>query len=221
MINPKKHYLQFPDPLTAPKDEPACFGGDLAPDTLLMAYTQSYFPWFNKGEPILWWSPDPRMVLFPEKVKVSKSMRKVMQKGAFKITFNQDFLSVIEACRQVNRAGQEGTWISDEIIHAYSRLFQLGYVVSAEAWQGDKLVGGLYGVLIGKVFFGESMFSLVSNASKVAFFSLMAHLEAQEVQIVDCQVYTDHLKSLGAELMDRERFVRLVSELTLPPNLLP
>ena len=221
MINPKKHYLQFPDPLTAPVDEPACFGGDLLPDTLLLAYTQSFFPWFNAGEPILWWSPDPRMVLFPHQIKISKSMRMVLQRQLFQITFNQAFDAVIKACGQIERPGQEGTWITEDILRAYSRLHQLGYAFSAEAWHKGQLVGGLYGVRVGKVFFGESMFSKVSNASKAAFITAVKHLAQDGIELIDCQVHTPHLESLGAQLMPREQFVPLVAELTAPANLHP
>lgn len=219
MKKPKSYRIEFPNPLQAPADEPACFGGDLAADTLLTAYTNSYFPWFNPGEPILWWSPDPRMVLFPEQLKVSKSMRSVLNKHPFQITFNQAFNQVILACAEVPRPGQDGTWISDEIVNAYMRLHELGIAQSVEAWQLGKLVGGLYGLRVGHVFFGESMFAKATNASKAAFITAVEAWKKEGVRLIDCQIYTEHLASLGAATIPRKDFILLLQEHAKDPNL--
>ncbi len=187
-------------------------GGDLSPERLLLAYQNGIFPWFNDDSLILWWSPDPRMVLFPKKVKISKSMRKVLLGNQFKLTKNTSFDSVIEHCALRKRKGQEGTWITDKMKEAYRELYKKGFAKSYEVWQDEELVGGLYGVDLGHIFCGESMFSLVSNASKFAFIKMAQELEAKEYALIDCQVYNEHLKSLGAEEISRERFIRILKK---------
>ncbi|MFQ6404083.1 leucyl/phenylalanyl-tRNA--protein transferase [Methylophilus sp. 'Pure River'] len=188
-------------------------GGDLTADRLLVAYRQGIFPWFSPGEPILWWSPDPRMVLFPEELNISRSLRKIIQQQPFEIRFNTAFNSVISACAATPRPGQPGTWISDDIIAAYQRLHALGYAHSVEAWQDDQLVGGCYGVKIGRMFYGESMFHHVSNASKVAFAHLVQWLNAQQVGMIDCQMHTPLLASFGAYEIPRDRFIAQLNDL--------
>ncbi len=179
---------------------------------LLEAYHKGIFPWYNADEPVLWWSPDPRMVLFPEELKISKSMRKIFRDELFKITYNQDFKAVIENCRDIPRAGQDGTWISDEIIAYYTHLFNLGWVQSVEVWnQEGKLVGGLYGVLVDRVFCGESMFAKESNASKAGFISFIQDFQ-NEIDLIDCQIYTNHLASLGARLIPRKEYLEYLPE---------
>jgi leucyl/phenylalanyl-tRNA--protein transferase len=176
----------------------------------MLAYRNGIFPWFNIDEPILWWSPDPRMVLFLDEFRVSKSMRNVLNKNIFKVTFNQDFAAVIRNCQQVDRMGQEGTWISNQMISAYQKLFELGHARSVEVWQNEELVGGLYGVDLGHVFCGESMFSKVSNASKVAFISLVSYLKANRYDLLDCQVYNEHLASLCCREINRADFIKII-----------
>lgn len=187
-------------------------GGDLSIDRLLLAYRSGIFPWFE-GEFPLWWAPDPRFVLRPESLKVSKSMKSFIRKQTLQFTFNQAFAEVISSCGKVRRKDQDGTWITEAVRLAYIHLFEEGKAISAEAWEDGELVGGLYGVLIGKVFFGESMFSRVSNASKFAFIQLVEKLKAAGVQLIDCQVYTEHLESLGAEMIPREQFQKQLQQL--------
>lgn len=206
--------LWFPPVSEALPDGLLALGGDLRPERLILAYRSGIFPWFNEDDPILWWSPHPRCVLFPDKLKVSKSMQQVVKKGVFEFRVNSAFSEVIAACSEVPREGQDGTWITEDIREAYIRLHQTGYVWSAEAWQDGQLVGGLYGILMGKAFFGESMFSRVSNASKFAFISWVRLLQEQGVQLIDCQLHTPHLESLGAEMIPREEFIRLLPQLT-------
>lgn len=182
-------------------------GGDLSEERLLLAYKSGIFPWFSEGEPIIWYSPNPRMVLFPNKVKTSKSMRQLLKKEKFKITFNQNFKQVIANCKTIKRKEQEGTWITNEMEIAYINLHEKGIAKSVEVWQENKLVGGLYGVDLKTIFCGESMFSKVSNASKVAFIYLAKKLEKEKYQLIDCQVYNSHLKSLGAEEISRQKFL--------------
>lgn len=185
-------------------------GGDLSPERLLLAYRSGIFPWFNDDALILWWSPDPRMILFPNEIKISKSMSKIIRIDQFKLTVNTNFKAVLENCSQVDRKGQEGTWITKNMIDAYLQLHETGFAKSYEVWQEDKLVGGLYGIDLGHVFCGESMFSLVSNASKFAFIRLAQDLEKQDYQLIDCQIYTEHLKSLGAKEIDRDDFLKIL-----------
>ena len=182
-------------------------GGDLSPERLLLAYRSGIFPWFCEDDPPLWWSPDPRFVLFPEELKVSKSMRPLLKRQAFDFRINSDFESVIRACQQVERRDQHGTWITEEVVAGYMSLHQRGLAHSAEAWIDDTLVGGLYGVLLGKAFFGESMFSCLSNASKYAFILWVEELKKRGVVMIDCQVYTEHLESLGARMIPRADFL--------------
>ena len=203
--------LYFPAVETASPEGILAFGGDLSPERLLLAYQSGIFPWFEADEPILWWSPNPRMVLFFDELKVSKSMRNIFNRAIFKVTFNQDFRAVISNCQNVKREGQNGTWITNEMIEAYCKLHEIGIAKSVEVWKDDKLVGGLYGIDLGHVFCGESMFSLVSNASKVAFISLVNQLKSENYQILDCQVYNEHLESLGCREIPREQFIRVLN----------
>ncbi|MEM7484751.1 MAG: leucyl/phenylalanyl-tRNA--protein transferase [Bacteroidota bacterium] len=202
--------LEFPPVETANEDGLLAVGGDLSPQRLLLAYKNGIFPWFNEDALILWWSPDPRMVLFPKKIRISKSMRKIIRNGDFTLTQNTCFDEVLENCAKIQRKGQDGTWITDNMKSAYRTLFELGFAKSIEVWQDDKLVGGLYGVDLGHVFCGESMFSTVANASKFAFIQLAAKLEKENNKFIDCQMHTDHLESLGAELIPRDAFIRIL-----------
>ena len=204
--------LVFPPVELANEDGILAIGGDLSPGRLLLAYKSGIFPWYNEDEPIIWWSPDPRFVLFPEALKISKSMHTVLNNGRFRFTINRNFPEVIRSCKTVVRKDQDGTWIQPAVEKAYTDLFQLGHAICAETWQEGVLVGGLYGVRIGKVFFGESMFSKVSNASKFAFIKLIHQLQREGVVLIDCQVYTAHLESLGAKMMERNRFIQLLQE---------
>ncbi len=202
----------FPHPSEAESDGLLGIGGDLTPDWLILAYASGIFPWFSDDEPILWWSPDPRYLLFPAEVKVSKSMKQVFKQKTFTLTFDRDFAGVIRACKTTRRPGQRGTWITDEMEAAYIHLHALGFAHSVEAWQDGKLVGGLYGVSLGKAFFGESMFAHVSNASKAAFIYLCQALTEREYGFVDCQVATEHLISLGAVPVRRNEFLMRLQE---------
>ena len=214
------HKAIFPDvelALTEP-DGLLAVGGDLSVERLTAAYQQGIFPWYSEGQPILWWSPDPRMVLEPKDIKVSRSLSKTIRKQEFKITFDQSFREVITACSESRLEKgriQDETWILDEMIEAYVQLHEQGYAHSVECWQNGKLVGGLYGLAIGKVFFGESMFSRVSDASKIAFVSLAKQLEKWGFKLIDCQVYTSHLESLGASMISRQQFISLLKENTI------
>ncbi len=203
--------LFFPPVNSADEEGIVAIGGDLSPQRLLLAYRSGIFPWFNEDEPIIWWSPNPRFVLFPQKLKVSKSMQTVLNNGKFRFTINRNFLQVIKNCKTVSRKNQEGTWIHSTIVDAYTKLHELGYVHSAECWLDGELVGGLYGVRIGNIFFGESMFSKVSNASKFAFIKYVQQLQRENVQLIDCQIYTSHLESLGAEMIERDLFINIIS----------
>ena len=200
--------LWFPPVEYASEEGIIAIGGDLSVERLLLAYKSGIFPWFNEGEPIVWYSPDPRMVLFPEKLKVSKSMKQLIKSGKFTVTFNKDFAGVIANCKDIYREGQGGTWITKEMQHAYIKLHKEGYAKSVEVWQHNELVGGLYGIDLGSVFCGESMFSKVSNTSKLAFIMLVESLKKQRYKLIDCQVYTDHLASLGAEEIPRSEFLK-------------
>jgi leucyl/phenylalanyl-tRNA--protein transferase len=197
----------FPHPTLADQTGVLALGGDLSPSRLITAYLFGIFPWYDKSEPIVWWCLDPRLVLYPSKVKISKSMRSILKREIFKITFNKSFDQVIEHCAEAPRTGQQGsTWIHQDMIKAYKSLHKSGVAVSVEAWKDNALVGGLYGISLGKVFFGESMFSLQSNASKAAFITLAKKLFKQEFLLIDCQQDTPHMRSLGAELMPGEKF---------------
>ncbi len=188
-------------------------GGDLGMERLLLAYRSGIFPWYSDDEPPLWWSPDPRFVLFPHHLNVSKSMKKTINTGVFEFRMDTSFTEVVLHCMNTERKGQPGTWITDDIVSAYTALHQAGYARCAEAWMNGRLVGGLYGVMLGKVFFGESMFSNVSNASKFAFICWVQHLREQGVALIDCQVYTQHLESLGATMIPRAQFIGLLHHL--------
>jgi leucyl/phenylalanyl-tRNA--protein transferase len=191
-------------------------GADLTTSRLLSAYKQGIFPWYNTGEPILWWSPDPRMVLKPEEVRVTKSMRKSLRDGGWEVTFNTHFLEVMLHCKRIPREGQNGTWITNDMVTAYLKLHELGHAESVEVWQDGTLVGGLYGINLreNKVFCGESMFSKVSNASKVALVTLARKLEKESYKLIDCQVYTPHLERMGAHEIPREEFLKLLKTTT-------
>ncbi len=202
--------LVFPDVEKANEEGLLAVGGDLSPERLLLAYQNGIFPWFNDDSLILWWSPDPRMVLFPENIKVSKSMAKIIRDDQFKLTKNTCFEAVVEHCATVPREDQEGTWITQKIRKAYSELHKKGIAKSYEVWQDDILVGGLYGVDLGTIFCGESMFSLTPNASKFAFIKLAEELQEKNYRIIDCQLYTDHLSSLGAKEIPRKEFINLL-----------
>lgn len=201
--------LFFPDVTEADRDGILAVGGDLSPERLLLAYQSGIFPWFDSDEPILWWAPPRRMVLFPDELVVSKSMRSILRKELFTITFNKDFRAVISNCSTIKRNGQRGTWISDEMIEAYVKLHEMGQAKSVEVWQNNELVGGLYGIDLGTIFCGESMFSKVSNASKVAFITLVENLKIRKYKLIDCQVHNDHLESLGAREIDRAEFMKI------------
>lgn len=202
--------LYFPPSTQTSPEGILAIGGDLSPERLLLAYQNGIFPWFNEDEPILWWCPEERMVLFFEDLKISKSMRNIINQKKFNITFNTAFREVITHCKKAFRKGQEGTWITNEMVEAYCKLNSLGIAKSVEVWQDNELVGGLYGIDLGHVFCGESMFSSVSNASKVAFIYLAKQLEFAGYRLLDCQVYNDHLASLGCVEIDREDFLTLI-----------
>lgn len=202
--------LFFPPLDMADEDGMLAIGGDLSTERLLLAYRSGIFPWYNEDEPICWWSPDPRFVLYPDELKVSSSMKTVLQNGKYRFTTNRAFEQVIQNCKTISRQGQDGTWISPDMQKAYTTLHQLGYAHSAETWQDGELVGGLYGIRLGYLFFGESMFSLKPNASKFAFISYVRQLQKENVQLIDCQLHTNHLESLGARMIPRELFAEIL-----------
>ncbi|KIC03139.1 leucyl/phenylalanyl-tRNA--protein transferase [Flavobacterium sp. JRM] len=203
--------LFFPPVSEANYDGILAIGGDLSPERLQLAYRSGIFPWFNEGEPILWWSPNPRMVLFLDELIVTKSMRNILNRNIFKVTFNQNFRDVISNCQKIKRDGQNGTWISNDMIESYCKLHEMGFAKSVEVWEDDVLVGGLYGVDLGHVFCGESMFSKVSNASKVAFIALVNKLKNENYKLLDCQVYNPHLESLGCREIERDVFMQILN----------
>ena len=202
----------FPPAEMADEDGLLAMGGDLSTERLLLAYRNGIFPWYNDDEPICWWSPDPRFVLFPEELKVSKSMHTILQNGRFRFVLNKNFKQVMENCKNIPREGQDGTWIQTNIIEAYTKLHQLGHAICAEAWKDGAMVGGVYGIKLGNVFFGESMFSKESNASKFAFINLVRWLQQQKVTLIDCQIHTTHLESLGARMIDRKEFCAILKK---------
>ncbi|WP_035727090.1 leucyl/phenylalanyl-tRNA--protein transferase [Eisenibacter elegans] len=210
--------LYFPPVELADEDGILALGGDLSQERLLLAYRSGIFPWYSQGDPIIWWSPNPRFVLYPKNLKVSKSMRTILRQGRFRVSFDQAFEQVIGACRHIPRSGQYGTWITDEMLQAYLDLHHQGYAHSVEVWQDEQLVGGLYGVSMGRVFFGESMFSKVSNASKAGFLTLTQKLAQLDFQLIDCQVHTTHLESLGAIHIPRTTFVQQLHHLLRIPT---
>ena len=203
--------LKFPPIEHATKEGIVAIGGDLSTERLLLAYKSGIFPWYSEGEPILWWSPDPRFVLFPDEIKISKSMKKVINKNIFEIRYNTAFREVISNCSKL-RVDKEGTWITDDMIEAYCKLHELGYARSVETWHDGRLVGGLYGIHIGRCFFGESMFSTMTNASKFALIMLAENLKEKKYLLIDCQVYTNHLASMGAKEIPRNEFLRIIKE---------
>jgi leucyl/phenylalanyl-tRNA--protein transferase len=212
--------LSFPPPRLAIQEGLLAVGGDLSVERLLLAYRSGIFPWYSKDEPILWWSPDPRLVLYPSELRISKSLQKVIKRRVFQITVNKAFDAVIQGCADIKRSYGEGTWITDEMKSAYCQLHRYGYAHSVEAWQDNELAGGLYGVALGHAFFGESMFSRVSNASKVAFVTFVEMLKELKFDLIDCQVKTDHLIRLGAREIPRKKFLEQLEKAigkTKPP----
>lgn len=213
-LQPESAFPPLHEALTEPNGLIA-IGGDLSSKRLLEAYHHGIFPWYSEGEPILWWSPNPRMVLFPDELNVSRSLSKVLNKQRFDIRINTAFREVMTACSQTARPEQSGTWISPEMIEAYCQLHSQGYAISVESWQNDVLVGGCYGVKINRMFYGESMFHHVSDASKVAFVHLVRYLKAQHIGMIDCQMYTPLLASFGGREITREQFIKQLSTLVI------
>ena len=195
-----------------------CAGGDLSPERLLAAYRRGIFPWYAEGQPILWWSPDPRMVLFPDELRVTRSLRKSLRNRGYRVTFDQAFAEVVAQCADSGTRASEGTWISPDMHRAYVELHALGHARSVEVWHGGKLVGGLYGIEIGRVFFGESMFSAMTDASKVALYHQVGALRERGVELIDCQVASDHLFSLGARLIPRDDFIARIERACQAPT---
>ena len=204
--------LVFPPVHLSEPDGLLAMGGDLSAERLLLAYRSGIFPWFDGNTP-LWWCPDPRFVLFPQELKVSKSMKQLIKRQAFEFTIDKAFADVISNCKTSARKDQDGTWITEEVKAAYIRLHQLGYAHSAEVWVNGELAGGCYGIRMGHVFFGESMFSKIANASKYAFINYVETLQKENIELIDCQVYTPHLESFGARMIDREKFIGLLEKL--------
>ena len=207
--------LVFPPVHLAEPDGLLAMGGDLSTERLLLAYRNGIFPWYE-GETILWWSPHPRFVLYPSELKISKTIRSLLKKNAFTFTINKAFPEVIHACRHIKRSGQEGTWITAAVEAAYCRLHEAGFAHSAEVWLDGLLVGGLYGIRMGQVFFGESMFSLVPNASRYCFVSYVEQLMLEQVMLIDCQVYTEYLESFGARMIERQEFISQLAQWVHP-----
>lgn len=212
MIRLDPNEISFPNPQIYDGHEGIiAFGGDLSMERVWFAYQNGIFPWFNPDEEILWWCPDPRFVLFPSELKVSKSMRKILNNHLFTFTENQNFREVIKNCQQVSRKGQDGTWLSDELMESFIQLHEYGFARSAEVWQNGELVGGFYGLQVGKVFCGESMFAKVSNASKAGFIHFVeAHKD--QFALIDCQSHTEHLESLGATMISKKEFLKTLYE---------
>lgn len=211
--------IAFPPPQLAEKNGLLAVGGDLSPERLLLAYRMGIFPWYTAGDPILWWSPDPRLVLFPGCLHVSKSLQKVLDRNRFHVTMDRAFETVITACAAIRRAQGDGTWIGPDMITAYCTLHQLGFAHSVETWQADELCGGLYGVSLGGFFFGESMFANISNASKVALVFLTRYLMQHSFDMIDCQVTTHHMVRMGAVEMPREQFLSKLSTSLKKPSI--
>jgi len=204
--------LVFPPADMADEDGLLAIGGDLSTERLLLAYRNGIFPWFNEDEPICWWSPDPRFVLYPAELNVTNSMKTVLNNGKFRFTVNRAFQQVIQNCKTTARKDQDGTWISPTMQKAYIDLHIQGFAYSAETWMDGELVGGLYGIRLGHIFFGESMFSLQNNASKFAFIKYVQQLQKENIQLIDCQVYTQHLESLGARMISRDFFTKILTD---------
>lgn len=205
-----KYSFTFPDPLYASHEGILAYGGDLHPNRIMAAYRNGIFPWFNENDPILWWSPNPRLILELDEFKTSKSLQKTIDKNIFEIKFNTNFEQVMIECSKVPRKDQEGSWIHSQMIEAYNELFALGYAHSFEAYYNKQLVGGGYGVSLGNMFCGESMFTKMNDASKVALYHLVQHLKKKGFSLIDCQIPTNHLKSLGAKEISRDKFLQLV-----------
>lgn len=207
-----QNQISFPDPqIYAPENGLIAVGGDLRPERLKLAYENGIFPWFNEGEEILWWCPEPRFVLFPEKLKISKSMAKLLKAKRFYITENQCFEEILIQCQQIERKGQDGTWLTDELIASLLVLHHQNLAHSVEVWENKKLVGGLYGLKIGKVFCGEGMFSHVSNASKAGFITFVTNNKNQ-LDLIDCQIFSEHLQSLGAEMITKKEYFKILKQ---------
>jgi leucyl/phenylalanyl-tRNA---protein transferase len=204
--------LWFPPVSEALGDGLLAIGGDLKPERLILAYKNGIFPWYD-GDLPLWWNPNPRFVLFPEELVVSKSMKTTINQQKFVFTINQAFEEVIDNCKKIERKNQDGTWINEDVKTAYIQLHKMGYAHSAETWLNNQLVGGLYGIKMGKIFFGESMFAKESNASKFALIHYVQQLQTEGIALIDCQVYTEHLESLGAKMIMREQFMQLIEHL--------
>jgi leucyl/phenylalanyl-tRNA--protein transferase len=211
--------LVFPSPHLASKEGLLAVGGDLTHRRLLLAYSLGIFPWYSEGEPILWWSPDPRLVLYPDELNISKSLSRIIKKGTFSVTADKAFERVIKDCAGVRLENREGTWIVDDMVNAYCGLHESGYAHSIEAWEGDQLAGGLYGVSLGRSFFGESMFTRVSNASKVAFVTLVKYLHGLGFTMIDCQITTGHLTRFGAREISRARYLEELDTALRAPTL--
>ena len=210
LLNPNE--ISFPDPaLLESESGVMAMGGDLSPQRLYFAYQLGIFPWYNPGEEILWWCPDPRFVLFPKDLKISKSMRKIMRDEVFTFTENKDFREVIEACKNTFRKNQEGTWLSEELVSSIMQLHEAGIAKSIEVWQNEKLVGGFYGMQIGKVFCGESMFTKVSNASKAGFIHFIQS-QKENLDLIDCQIHSEHLESLGAAMISKKDYLKILKQ---------
>lgn len=204
--------IEFPLPQFSREDGLLAVGGDLSEERILLAYSMGIFPWFSEGSPLLWWSPEPRLVLFPDEIRISKSLKKLLRQKKFKVTFDTAFKDVITACAEIRTFNGDETWISEEMIEAYCRLHESGYAHSVETWNGGALVGGLYGISLGKSFFGESMFAHESNASKVAFAELINFLSEKNFDLIDCQVTTEHLMSFGAVEISKSEFLYLLDK---------
>ncbi|MGZ5196413.1 MAG: leucyl/phenylalanyl-tRNA--protein transferase [Kaistella sp.] len=210
MVLLDSHEISFPDPeFTDSESGLLAVGGDLSPERLLFAYQLGLFPWFNEGEEILWWCPDPRFVLVPDEVKISKSMKKILRDGVFTFTENKCFREVMTQCKNAYRKDQDGTWISDELIESFTKLHEHGFAKSFEVWQNEELVGGFYGVQIGKVFCGESMFAKVSNASKAGFLNFILQ-HKNNLELIDCQIHSEHLESLGARMIPKKEYLQIL-----------
>lgn len=212
MVRLDENEISFPDPETYDgQDGLIAFGGDLSVERIWFAYQLGIFPWYNPGEEILWWSPDPRFVLFPDEIKVSKSMQKILNRNVFTFSENRDFRGVIKNCQQTNRKGQDGTWLSNELMESFIKLHEYGLAKSIEVWQDGELVGGFYGLQIGNLFCGESMFAKVSNASKAGFIHF-AQSNKNTIELIDCQTHTGHLESLGARMISKKEFLKILHE---------
>lgn len=202
--------MKFPPLEQAKESGLLAFGGDLSPERLIAAYRNGIFPWYGEGAPIMWWSPDPRCVLFPEELHISRSLKREINRNEYTITFNEAFSDIIYCCANIRRQGQNGTWLQPEMMEAYTRLHKMGVAISAEAWYNGELAGGLYGLLIDNVFYGESMFHFRSHASKIAFISLVNSLKKQGLKLIDCQQTTKHMLQLGAREIPRKEFIEKI-----------